>query len=167
MKIALKPSLAACVVTCVVGGLSVAGCQLGVGKGQMTPDAELARQILAQSCQIGEWHSGGGRSNNSVLYVTHGKINKRSDSLMFHFTIPIRADRVYVHSIKALDEDGGGWLEADASYEGHRENLYFNKSSGAFTCSTDEWRAVHAVPQSRHFEVSPLIVSETPKTTAK
>lgn len=164
MKNRLKPSMIACVVACTVVGLSVTGCQLGMGQGLMTSDAELARQILAQSCQIGEWHSGGGPSNNYVQYIRHGKISKLSDARIFNFTISIRAERVYVHRLDDLD---GGWVKVDASYNGNRDNLYFNKNSGAFTCSTDEWRAVHAVPQNRHFEISPLIVSATPKTTAK
>ena len=149
-------------MVCVIGGLSVAGCQMGMGLGKITPDAELARQILTQSCEIGEWHSGGGPSTNSVLYIRHGKVNKRSDLILFHFTTSIKPERVYIHSLKNLKE---GWIEADASFEGNRENLYFNKQSGEFTCSTDEWRAVHAVPESRTFEVSPLIMSAPPQTT--
>ena len=156
----MKISSAFAYVICAIG---LSACALP--QSIQTDDAALARQVIAEHCEIAEWHtsdqsSNGRNAGTEVVYIRLGKVSKRSNFMQFLYTHKIKIDRIFVHNMKALP---GGWLVADASYEGQRENLYFNRTSGEFTCSTDEWRAVRADSGESRFEVSPLIISATPK----
>jgi len=153
------------VFACAVCAIGLAGCALP--QDLKTDDAALVRQVVAEHCEIGELHtsdrsSTGRNAGTEVSYIRQGKISKRVNVMPLHHTNTIKIDRIFVHSIKKLT---GGWAVADASYEGQRENLYFNRTSGEFTCSTDEWRAVRA-DRDDTFEVSPLITTTVPKGTS-
>jgi len=138
-------------VTCGVG---LSGCQLV--QSLQTDDALMAQRVIAEHCEVGVRYDSSRPGQMEVEYVRLGKISKRSRLIFFHHMNKIESARVFVHSLKNIK---GEWSVADASYEGRRENLYFNRKSGEFACSTDEWRAVNSAPKDSLFEISPLIVS--------
>ena len=119
-----------------------------------TADADLARQVIAEHCVTGTWMSSDGRNQHRVEKLWLGKVSKRVDPITFRSFLAIHAERIYVHAVRALDD---GWIVADASSDGVRENVYINRTTGAFACSTDEWRAVRGFPKRLTFETSPLI----------
>ena len=90
-----------------------------------------------------------------------GKVSKLDYYAPFQSRAGMDASRISVVSIQDLPD---GWAVADAAYGGKRDNLYFNRQSGEFACSTDEWRAVNSSPKSRAFEKSPLILTPAPTT---
>lgn len=146
-------------------GLSIAACQLV--QDLQTDEATLVRQVLADSCIVGKLQSGssgGGSMAGSSLQTERirvGKVSKLDYYAPLHSRASMKPSRMLVLSIEELAD---GWAVADVAYEGNRDNLYFNRQSGEFACSTDEWRAVNSAPQSRSFEKSPLIITSAPTT---
>ncbi|MCR4377950.1 MAG: hypothetical protein NUV50_07645 [Rhodospirillales bacterium] len=145
-------------------GLGIAGCQLA--QDLQTDEAALVRHVLADGCIVGKSQSGssgGGSMAGSSLQMARirvGKVSKLDYYASLHSRASMKPSRMLVLSIEELAD---GWAVADVAYEGKRDNLYFNRQSGEFACSTDEWRAVNSAPQSRSFEKSPLILVPAPK----
>ena len=146
------------IVAMMLCGIGVAGCQ--PVQNIQSEDAALARRVLAAHCVVGEWRSGEW-NRIQVEYIRLGKVSKRNDGMSFSRIRQMKAPDIFVLSIQDRPE---GWRAADAAYAGRRDNLYFNRQTGEFACSTDEWRAVKSALNIRAFEISPLIVSPTPKT---
>lgn len=152
-------------VVCIMCGLGVAGCQLV--QNLQTPDAALARRVISENCLVGKIHDGvsdgvASGSSMQIKPVRLGKVSKFGYYTLITQKSAMDPSRIFVFSIQELPE---GWAVADAAYEGQRDNLYFNRHSGEFVCSMDEWRAVRASPNRFTFERSPLIVSTIPNTT--
>lgn len=151
-------------VVIVMCGLGIAGCQLA--QDLQTDEAALVRHVLADSCMVGKLHSGSSEGTLAISSlqaerIRVGKVSKLDYYAPLYSRAAMKASRILVLSVQELAD---GWAVADAAYEGKRDNLYFNRQSGEFACSTDEWRAVNAVPQSRTFETSPLILTPAPTT---
>lgn len=141
-----------------VFALALTGCTLV--ENLQGADAELARGVAAKQCVIGVQQPNEGWRHEHVKKIRLGKVSKRNGYTSFSALLPIQADRVYVHGIQAKDD---GWTVVDASSDGVRDNLYFNRNTGAFACSTDEWRTVRYFPKRFSFEKSSLIKSGTPR----
>lgn len=116
----------------IVGAMVLSGCQ--TTSGLQTPDADLARQVMAKHCMVGDISLG----VNGKQRVRVGKVAKRSDALAVNHKHRIQPEFTTVYSIEERKE---GWMVVDASTKGARDNFYFNYDTGEFACSTDEWRA--------------------------
>jgi len=133
----------------ILGALMVSGC--ASYENLHTDDADLARRILAQHCVVGQVTQGW---TSKKIPAREGVVSKRNDGIFVYFKHKIQADRVVVYSIKDLYD---GWVAVDASTHRVRDNLYFNRKSGEFACTTSEWRHVGTDPMARIFETTPLI----------
>jgi len=136
---------------CVLCAMVVSGCET-TGNLQ-TSDADLARRILAKHCIVGLKHMG---SNATRAPVREGVISKHNDGAVVRFKHKLKVDRITVYSVKDLIE---GWVVVDASSQRVRDNMYFNRETGEFVCSTNEWRYGGGGPMERTFEVTPLILT--------
>lgn len=134
-------------VLCV---LAVSGCQ--TVQGLQTQDAALARDILVKHCVVGLMHMG---TQSRRQEVREGAHSKRNDGQLLSFRHKIRADEVSIYSVKDLRD---GWVAVDASSQGARDNMYFNRETAEFACSTSEWRYARSDSMVRAFEVTPLIL---------
>lgn len=135
----------------LLAAITLAACA-GGSTGLQSPEADLARRIMAEDCLVGDYMTG-----NSVMPISVrvGKVNKATTLPYLVHKASMSTAPIHVHSIKDL---GDGWLEVDASGSGTRENFYYNAATAEFACSLEEWRSVLNDPrQKAYFERSPLI----------
>jgi len=132
----------------VLCAMALGGCQ--TAQGLQTPDSDLARRILANHCVVGLMPMG----IQKPIPVREGVVSKRGDGMGLSFKHKLRVDEIFVYDAKDLPED---WVVVEASSQRVRENLYFNRTTGEFACTSDEWRSVRGNPMVRAFEVTPLI----------
>jgi len=133
----------------VLAAMALGGCQ--TTQGLQTPDSELARRILANHCVVGIMSMG----REMPIPVREGVVSKRGDGMELSFKHKHRVDEIFVYDVEGLPAD---WVVVEASSQRVRENLYFNRATGEFACTSDEWRSVRSNPMVRAFEVTPLIL---------
>ena len=87
--------------------------------------------------------------------MREGVVSNRNDALSLNQRQKVRRDEITIYSIEDLLD---GWVVVDASGQGVRDNLYFNRQTAEFVCSTDEWRYGRSDSMTRAFEITPLIL---------
>jgi len=133
----------------VLCAIVVSGCQ--TTQDLQTPDSELARRILANHCVVGLKTMG---TNTTNAAFREGAVSKHNDAKVLSHVHKVKADQVFIYSVKDLIE---GWVVVDATTQRVRDNFYFNRETGEFACSTNEWRYARSDSMTHGFEVTPLI----------
>lgn len=134
---------------CTLCVLLVSGCT--AVENLQSSDANLARQILAENCVVGEYRP---NPNSGLIFLREGIENKHVNSPRVHYKKRLTFENITIYSIKELND---GWVEVDASGQRTRENFYFNRDTAEFACTPEEWRAVFNNPTRLKYEKTPLI----------
>lgn len=117
-------------------------------------DADLAKQIMAENCEVGYYVLNNG---TPPVYTRQGVERKYMYLPALRYTRKMKINPIVVYSIKEL---GDGWVEVDASGSGSRENFYFNRDTGEFACIIEDWRTVQSNREKMRLERTPLITNQ-------
>lgn len=116
-------------------------------------DAATARRLMEEHCLVGRARTG--NNPTTTLYKREGVVNKRANGFILVHKQAMHAGNITVYSVKTLKEN---WVAVDASSQRVRDNFYFNRKTGEFACSTDEWWDNGGTAfETRDFEASPLV----------
>lgn len=141
----------------LIGAAALGGCAATTAGGpkpeqsvQFVQDAQVARRLMADHCIVGRVIQGWPRI---PVYLRQGVVNLRTDATYLIYRHRLVANEITVYSVRDLPD---GWVAVDASTRQVRENFYFNRKSGAFACSENEWYAGGGSGKTSPFERAPL-----------
>ncbi|MBL4748257.1 MAG: hypothetical protein JKY17_05655 [Magnetovibrio sp.] len=134
--------------------LALGGCQ--ATHNLQSEDALVARQLMTKYCVVGRLRQG---NPTKSTFVREGIVNKDTAGPSLQYKHKMFADDITIFSIKDFRD---GWVVVDAKSQRARDNFYFNRSTGQFTCSQKEWWAKggKALKEVR-FKTAPNIIPRT------